>query len=71
LAWLSPAKGEGATNFTARVELTETEIPVKGQSRALSAGMTGTAEIVVGKRTLLSYVFEPIKQLRENLADVP
>lgn len=71
LAWLSPAKGEDATNFTARVELTETEIPVKGQSRALSAGMTGTAEIVVGKRTLLSYVFEPIKQLRENLADVP
>lgn len=71
LVWLSPAKGEGATNFTARVELTETEIPVKSQPRALSAGMTGTAEIVVGKRTLLSYVFEPIKQLRENLADVP
>ncbi|MDX2043759.1 MAG: HlyD family efflux transporter periplasmic adaptor subunit [Acidobacteriota bacterium] len=71
LVWLSPAKGEGSTNFTARVELTEKEISVKGQSRKLNAGMTGTAEIVVGKRTLLSYVFEPIKQLRENLADVP
>lgn len=71
LAWLSPAKTESATNFTARVELTETEITVKGQPRSLNAGMTGTAEIVVGKRTLLSYVFEPIKQLRENLADVP
>ncbi len=71
LTWLSPAKGESATSFTARVELTETEITLKGQPRKLNAGMTGTAEIVVGKRTLLSYVFEPIKQLRENLADVP
>lgn len=71
LAWLSPAKSEGSQNFTARVELTETELNVKGQLRPLNAGMTGTAEIVVGKRTLLSYVFEPIKQLRENLADVP
>lgn len=71
LVWLSPAKGEGSANFTARVELTEKEIAVKGQPRNLNAGMTGTAEIVVGKRTLLSYVFEPIKQLRENLADVP
>ena len=71
LAWLSPAKGESATGFTARVELTEKEITVKGQPRALNAGMSGTAEIVVGKRTLLSYVFEPIKQLRENLSDAP
>lgn len=71
LTWLSPAKGEGSANFTARVELTEKEIAVKGQQRSLNAGMTGTAEIVVGKRTLLSYVFEPIRQLRENLADVP
>lgn len=64
-------KSDGATTFTARVELTEKEITVKGQPRNLNAGMTGTAEIVVGKRTLLSYVFEPIRQLRENLADVP
>ncbi|MBS1788171.1 MAG: HlyD family efflux transporter periplasmic adaptor subunit [Acidobacteria bacterium] len=71
LVWLSPAKTENATSFSARVELSETEISVKGQPRGFNAGMTGTAEIVVGKRTLLSYVFEPIKQLRENLADVP
>ncbi|MBP6823533.1 MAG: HlyD family efflux transporter periplasmic adaptor subunit [Acidobacteria bacterium] len=71
LVWLSPAKGEGSANFTARVEMTEKEIAVKGQQRSLNAGMTGTAEIVVGKRTLISYVFEPIRQLRENLADVP
>lgn len=71
LVWLSPAKTEAAAPFTARVELVEMEIPVQGQARALQAGLTGTAEIVVGKRTLLSYVFEPLRQLRENLADAP
>jgi len=73
LSWLSPAKGEGETtrDFKARVELTEKEITVKGQPRPFAAGMSGVAEIVVGKRTLISYVFEPIRQLRENLSDVP
>lgn len=76
LAWLSPAKaaqveGQPASAFTARVELGEREITVKGQPKALAAGMVGTAEIIVGKRTLISYVFEPVKQLRENMADTP
>lgn len=71
LSWLSPAKGEGeaARVFKARVELTEKEITVKGRPRPLTAGMSGAVEIVVGKRTLISYVFEPIRQLRENMAD--
>ncbi|HMV48258.1 MAG TPA: HlyD family efflux transporter periplasmic adaptor subunit [Blastocatellia bacterium] len=76
LAWLSPAKAassesDAAQSFKARVELNDKEITVKGQPRAFAAGMSGTAEIVVGKRTLISYVFEPIRQLRENLADAP
>lgn len=76
LAWLSPAKGsttesETAQAFKARVELTETEITVKGQPKKFAPGMSGTAEIIVGKRTLISYVFEPIRQLRENLSDAP
>lgn len=75
LIWLSPAKTAGEDgapeSFIARVELTEKEITVKGKPRSLDAGMSGTAEIVAGKRTLLSYVFEPIRQLRENLSDVP
>jgi HlyD family secretion protein len=76
LAWLSPAKGttaesETAQSFKARVELTETEIAVKGQPKKFAPGMSGTAEIIIGKRTLISYVFEPIRQLRENMADAP
>lgn len=71
LTWLSPAKGEGetASSFQARVALSEREIVVKGQPRPFAPGMSGTAEIVVGKRALISYAFEPIRQLRENLAD--
>ena len=72
LVWLSPAKAEGeTTSFTARVALNEKDIDIKGRARPFAPGMVGTAEIVVGKRTLVSYVFEPIRQLRENLADAP
>lgn len=73
LTWLSPAKAENETaqSFKARVELNEKEITVKNQPRPFAAGMSGTAEIVVGKRTLISYVIEPIRQLRENLSDAP
>jgi hypothetical protein len=33
--------------------------------------MSGTAEIVVGSRSLIEYVFEPLRQLKENYSGVP
>jgi hypothetical protein len=33
--------------------------------------MGGRAEVVVGRRALITYAFEPIRQLRESLADAP
>jgi hypothetical protein len=33
--------------------------------------MTGRAEIVVGRHALITYAFEPLRQLRENLAAPP
>jgi hypothetical protein len=33
--------------------------------------MSGTAEIVVGSRSLIGYVFEPLRQLKENYSGVP
>jgi HlyD family secretion protein len=71
LSWLSPAKVEGETTFKAHVELADKEVIVKGQPRQFAAGMRGSAEIVVGKRTPISYVFEPIRQLRENMSGAP
>jgi hypothetical protein len=31
--------------------------------------MGGRADIVIGRRSLISYAFEPIRQLHETLAD--
>lgn len=71
--WLGPAgvteRDSGA--FRALVDLTDDSIRVHGQLRALLPGMGGQADIVVGKRSLVSYAFEPIRALRENFAEPP
>lgn len=73
VSWLSPA----ATNSTegsslrAHVEIAERELMVQGQSRPLIAGMSGKAEIVVGNRSLIQFVLEPLRQLKENYSDMP
>lgn len=73
VAWLSPASietKEGAS-FRARVEIADREVLIQGQSRPLVAGMSGKAEIVIGNRSLIEYVLEPLRQLKENSSDVP
>ncbi|HSB26473.1 MAG TPA: HlyD family efflux transporter periplasmic adaptor subunit [Pyrinomonadaceae bacterium] len=69
VAWLSPA-ADGAT-FRAHVSLTERDVFVQGQAQPLIAGMSGKAEIVVGNRSLIEFVLEPLRQLKENYATVP
>lgn len=73
VAWLSPAATEtrAGSTFKAHVEITEKEMLVHGQSRPLIAGMSGKAEIVVGSRSLIEYVLEPLRQLKENYSGVP
>ncbi len=73
LSWLSPAAvetREGAP-FKAYVEIADGGMMIQGQSRPLLAGMSGKAEIVIGKRSLIEYVIEPLRQLKENFSDVP
>jgi hypothetical protein len=31
--------------------------------------MGGRAEVVVGRRSVISYAFEPLRQIQENLAE--
>ncbi|HXH09284.1 MAG TPA: HlyD family efflux transporter periplasmic adaptor subunit [Alphaproteobacteria bacterium] len=71
--WISPASVpmEDGAAFRAFVALEDDAMHVDGQRRPLMAGMRGRAEVVVGKRSLLSYAFEPIRQLKEHLADAP
>jgi multidrug efflux pump subunit AcrA (membrane-fusion protein) len=71
--WLGPTGmlGGDSTAFRALIDLSGDSIRVRGQPRPLLAGMGGLADVVVGRRSLVSYAVEPIRALRENLADTP
>jgi len=73
LAWVGPAAVEtaGRLYFPARADIASDGIQVQGKSRPLLAGMGGRARVVVGRRRLVSYVFEPLRQLQESLSDAP
>jgi multidrug resistance efflux pump len=70
LDWISPSTvttPEGA-RFVALASLDRTDIPrPNGKSLPLRVGMRGDAHIIVGERSPIEYVLEPIHQLRENL----
>lgn len=72
--WLGPAGiqvGADSSAFRALVDLKDSAIRVRGQMRPLLAGMGGEADIVVGRRSLASYAFEPIRALKESFAEAP
>lgn len=73
LRWISPAAlAEGAQPvFRAIADTQDTSIRVRDGVRPLRPGMGGTAQIVVGRRSLVSYAFEPLRQLQENLTATP
>ena len=71
--WVGPSGG-GAPDtaaFRALVQLPDTGVRVRGRVRPLQAGMGGFADIVVGRRSLLSYAFEPLRALRESFVEAP
>jgi multidrug efflux pump subunit AcrA (membrane-fusion protein) len=69
LNWISPSAistPEGSY-FVGLASLEEkTKAKSKVQPRV---GMKGEARVVIGRRTLMEYAFEPIRQLRENVRD--
>jgi multidrug efflux pump subunit AcrA (membrane-fusion protein) len=71
--WLGSAglQGSDTSAFRALVNLGRDSIRVHGHPRPLLAGMGGQADVVVGRRSLVSYAFEPIRALKENLAEPP
>lgn len=46
--------------FPAKVRLSKTSIPVRGQDVAMTPGMVATADIVTRKKSILSFVVEPV-----------
>ena len=71
--WVGPSgvAPRDSGGFRVLVDLAEDSIRVRGQSRALQAGMEGLADVVVGRRSLVSFAVEPIRALRENLREPP
>jgi multidrug efflux pump subunit AcrA (membrane-fusion protein) len=71
--WTSPGSVtvNSAPAFRVLVGLSDETVRVNGQPRPLMPGMGGTARVIVGSRSLISYAFEPLRQLRENLAEPP
>jgi biotin carboxyl carrier protein len=69
--WVSPASVmiKDRQVFRVLVDLEEHAVAVKGEKRPLMAGMGGRADVVVGRRSLIAYAFEPIRVLRETLTD--
>ena len=67
LARQSAPAAPDAGAFRALIDAEDTTVVVQGERRPLLVGMRGTARVVVGRRTLISFAFEPIRQLRENL----
>lgn len=71
--WVSPASVviDHTPVFRVLADIHDETVVVKGQRRALRAGMGGRAQIIVGRRSLLSFAFEPLRQLRESFSEGP
>ncbi len=71
LDWISPAvvaSPEGP-RFVALASIEEGSAAKRSKPMSLRVGMRGEARIVTGRRTMIEYAFDPIRQLRENTRD--
>ncbi len=72
--WVSPASSpeqDGAFRAFADLDAGDASaggLGPDGTRTPLAPGMAGRAAVIVGRRSLLSYALEPIRQIRENLA---
>ncbi|MFN7976785.1 MAG: HlyD family efflux transporter periplasmic adaptor subunit [Vicinamibacterales bacterium] len=75
IRWISPASSDGAAGAGRAVrllaDLADASVRVGAATRPVLPGMSGQAAVIVGRRTLASYAFEPLRQMREALADAP
>ena len=70
LNWISPSavSSPDGTHFVGLAAL-ESDEKTRKKPLSLRVGMRGEARVVVGRRTLIEYAFEPIRQLRENIRE--
>lgn len=68
--WISPtSSGQGDTAaFRVLADVDEQQVRVGNTEKAVLPGMGGRAAIITGRRSLLSYAFEPLRQMREAMS---
>ena len=67
--WISPAavaRADGS-DFIGLASMEQAEVRAGGMAFPLKAGMQGEARITVGRRALIEFLFEPLRQARESL----
>jgi len=71
LDWISPSvvTSSDGPHFVALASIDDKALQGRQKPLALRVGMAGVARIVVGRRTMVEYAFEPIRQLRENIRE--
>jgi len=71
--WISPASvvSPGGEGFLVRAALDGQTLGSPGAGRMLRAGMRGEARVLAGRRTMIEYVFEPLRKLRETFGARP
>lgn len=69
LRWLSPAAiaSTGGERFVAHVTPDGPTLGPASAGRTLRAGMRGEARVIVGRKTLIQFVLEPLRQIRETV----
>lgn len=69
--WISPSAVSSADgpHFVALASVDENARLGRRKPLPLRVGMRGEARVVVGRRTLIEYAFEPIRQLKENMRE--
>lgn len=70
LQWISPMATQPSSSgsFRALADLDAQSLRVDGQTRDMLPGMAGQAFVVVGRRSLASHAFEPLRLIRETLS---
>jgi hypothetical protein len=67
--WVSPAAvlRQQGSEFVALASLERQAVVAGTKSYPLRPGMKGEARVTVGRRSLIEFVFEPLRRIRENL----
>jgi len=71
LDWISPSAvvTPDGPRFVGLASVDTSENSAKKKPLPIRVGMRGEARIVVGRRTLIQYAFDPIRQLTENMTE--